>query len=128
MLPKSVYLRDLHFEHGVWMKEFTFFEEELEIFQRRLEDVASQNSDMEIMSKVESFQNQFILQKEVLQKLSHDIKAHESILARYAQEHPTAIDHVHFHDHSSLREEVDTFRDLFVEMKRKFLRFCAEWL
>ncbi len=128
MKRNAVYLKDLHFEHGVWLKELVFFTEELAIFQKRLEEVAARNTAMEILSKVESFQNRFIRQAEVMQELKHDINEHEEILAHYAQEHPIAIDHVHFHDHTSLRERVDTFRDLFVEMKREFLRFCAEWI
>ncbi len=50
----------------------------------------------------------------------------EKELAEYAAENPVAVDHVHFSDHSTLREDVETQRKLYTNLKTEFLRFLTE--
>jgi hypothetical protein len=49
-------------------------------------------------------------------------------LSKYAEAHQTAIDHVHFADHATMRDNVDTFRKLYVDLKAEFKRFLEEKL
>lgn len=58
--------------------------------------------------------------------LLHDINAHESSLAKYAESRPVAIDHVHFDDHSGLRDRMDRQRDIFGELKKEFFDFLRK--
>ena len=128
METKHIYLKDLHFEHKVWLNELKFYKDEITIFEHRLEEVVSKNTGQDVLAKLESFQNQFIREREVVDELSHKIKLSESAKAKYAQEHPIAIDHHYFEDHTDLRDEMNRFRELFAELKSAFLKFLAEWM
>ena len=50
MSAKHVYMDDLHFNHMLWLRELDFFKEELVVLQKRLEEVASRNTDSEMKS------------------------------------------------------------------------------
>jgi len=63
---------------------------------------------------------------EVLDGIIHDINKHESELSKYAKEHPVAIDHVHFDDHTEYRDCLDTQRDIFNSMKKEFFSILRD--
>ncbi len=122
------YLSDLHYEHRIWLNELKFYKEELTILQERLEEIVSKNTNNEVEAGVESFQNRFELQRQHLSDIKHRIKKHEAFLASYAQDHPIAVDHVHFTDHTDIRENLERFRELYQEMKHEFNRFAIKWM
>jgi len=125
---KHVYLGDLHYEHRLWRNELAFYKEELNILQARLDEIVSKNTHNEVLAHVEAFQNRFALQREHISELKHQIKKHEQHLVKYAEDHPIAIDHIHFTDHTAFRDEMERFVDLYQEMKRQFNRFAVKWM
>ncbi len=124
----QVLLKDLHFEHRLWLNELKFYKEELGIFEHRLDDLVKRNTVKKALARLEQFQNKFIHQKEVIHDLKHRIKAHEKQLAVFAEGYPIAVDHHHFTDHVSLRDEMADYREIFSEMKESFMRYLAEWM
>ncbi len=123
---RFIYLADLHFEHKQWSKELLFWGDEIKTYQNRLEEVVSRWTDKDILAQLEHFQNQFILHQEVMDILLHDINAHESELAKFAEAHQVAIDHVHFEDHSGFRTRMDRQRELYNDMKKEFFSFLRK--
>jgi len=123
---KMKHLDELHFEHQLWISEAKFFVDELKIYQARLDEVASKNTAQDVMKKVEHFQNQFHIQKTELSTITHLINEHENWLTNYAKNHPVAIDHASFADHTVLEDKVGTFKKLYTELKHEFLRFLSE--
>ena len=125
---KQVYLKDLHFDHKLWLNELKFTKEELSIFTKRLNEVEEKNTSADFAPLAESFQNRLIRQKEVIDELSHAIMEHESALADYAKEFPIAIDHVRFDDHNEIRGKMERFTVIYAEFKAEFMRFLAKWM
>lgn len=125
---RTKHLDELHFEHQLWLNEVKFFSDELKIYQKRLDEVASKNSSEEVRKQVEHFQNKFIIQKEQIDILNHGINEHESWLSKYAKENPVAIDKKLFADHSVLHDKVDTFKKLYMELKQEFNKFASSWM
>lgn len=125
-MKNKVYISDLHFEHIAWNSELSFQKDELKIFENRLEEVASRWTKKEVLIQVEHFQNNFIRHNEVIDTLKHNINSHEKELADFAEDHPVAVDHAHFKDHTSLRDEVETQRKLYEALKTDFLRFLTQ--
>ena len=125
-VEERVYMKDLHFDHLQWMNEMDFYKEELKIFTHRLEHIAEYNNKQEIMQEVERYQNHFIRQNEVIDEFTHKVKEHEHHLAKYAEDHPVALDHVHFKDHVEMRDEFETFVKIYNELKTDFHRFLAK--
>ena len=122
------HIDDLHFEHAQWLRELRFYKDELKFFTTRLEEVASRYTSMEVLKELEQFQNQLLIESNVLDELIHDTNEHEHYLASYAIENPVAIDHVAFEDHAPLRERVERNRELQNQFKKSYLRFLSKWL
>jgi len=120
-MSKAIYLSDLHFEHKLWINQLAFCQDELVIYERRLGELVNKYTDTDVLAKLEQFQNQFIRQKEVIDQLLHAVNGHEQELSRYAAEHPVAIDHVHFKDHAGLRDRMDSFNDIYADLKKNFM-------
>ena len=125
-MKKVNYISDLHFEHVAWIKELSFQRGELKSFQNRLEEVVPNYTSTEVLSKVEQFQNKFIRHNEVIDTLEHEVNEHEHNLVSFAKSHPIAIDHVHFKDHTGIREKVESQLDIYKELKKKFMRFLTQ--
>ncbi len=125
---ETVYLKDLHFENKLWLNELKFYKEEIKIFEKRLSEIVKRNTTQKVMVKVEQFQNKFITHQEVIHDLKHKIKQNEKALSRFAEENPVAIDRHHFTDHTETRDEMNSFREIFNEMKSSFMRHLAEWM
>jgi (p)ppGpp synthase/HD superfamily hydrolase len=47
-------------------------------------------------------------------------------IAEYAHEHPVAIQHIHFQDHTGLRDRMDTKRRIYTELKGKYYSFLSK--
>ena len=125
LTEKRVHLQDLHSDHQLWLNTLRFCKDEITIFEHRLEDIAKRNTVTEVMAEHEHFQNRYIREREVIDELRHDIKQHENHLEKFAIEHPVAVDHVLFTDHSDLRERLSTFEKLYHELKVEFMQWLA---
>ncbi|MDZ4758573.1 MAG: hypothetical protein SGJ10_10635 [Bacteroidota bacterium] len=125
---KTKHFDELHFEHKLWSSEFKFYNDELKIYQSRLEKISAKNTSTEVRSQIEHFQNQFIIQKEHLDILNDEINKHEQWLTKYAQEHPVAINHQVFADHDDINERAASFTKIYKELKTEFMKFLAVWM
>lgn len=93
-----------------------------------MEEIASKNTKSEVRAQIEHFQNQFIIQKEQIDILKHEITIYEQGLAKYAKENPVAIDHKLFDSNNALTERAEMFRTIFTEVKAEFKKFASEWM
>jgi hypothetical protein len=125
---KFIYISDLHYEHRLWRNELSFYKEELVILSERLKEIILKNSENKVGVHVESYQNRFDLQRDHISELKHRIKKHDQFLADFAETHPIAVDHVHFQDHTNLRDDMDRFRELYYELKTEFNKFAVRWM
>jgi hypothetical protein len=70
-------LNTLHHQATDWKRELEFYNDELVILNKRLEEIASKNTDKDTMAKLEHFQNTFIMLKEEIDILKHDVQIRE---------------------------------------------------
>lgn len=124
-MKNKIHISDLHFEHMHWLSSLLFEKDELKSFQNRLEVVAPRWTEQDVLAQVEQYQNKFIRHNEVLDTLVHDIRSNEKELADRAKENPTALNHVHIAEHTSLRDRVDMQQKIYRELKTLFLRFLT---
>jgi len=123
MVP-TISIRSLHLEYELWIREIAFYKEEICLFENHLEGLASQNSDPSRSVQIEHFQNQFILQKEVIDYLKHDLHVSEKQLAAFAHELSyTGLESIRMDNHTQLRERVITFRNIYGDLKKEFREF-----
>ena len=125
---KTKHIDELHFEHQLWTSSAKFYVDELKIYQKRLAEIASKNTNEEVRKQVEHFQNQFIIQKEQIDILNHEVTVHEQWLAKFAKENPVAVDHHLFADHTAMHEKMEAFAKMYTDLKHEFNRFLATWM
>lgn len=122
----KVEVQDLHFEHKLWTNELEFFAGELKFFEKRLGELVSRYREIEVLAELEHFQNQFIRQKEVLDKLLRDIHVHEQLLSNKLQREADITDAL-LDEHADLREQMSDYRRIYNEIKEDFFRYLAKW-
>lgn len=116
----------LHSEHRVWTNELNFFKDEIKIFERRLAAVANRNEGLTVTAQVEHFQNRFIREKEVIDELKHNLSLNERQLAGFVKElNGLGLQSIRMDSHAKLRNDMQTHRKLYTELKNEFRRFEA---
>jgi hypothetical protein len=123
---KTIY--QLHEEHKIWLNKLAFYKDEVSIMKNRIAEIAQKNTSKEVLSFVEHFQNQLIIQNEQIDILKHNIGKHESSLESAANKNPVAVDHEKFDDHSVQRENMDTFEKIFNELRKELIGFLSKWM
>lgn len=118
-------IQSQHFEHKIWMNELNFFEDEVKIYEHQLEELVKKDN-REMMPQLEHFQNSFIRQKEVLDQLKHDIHEHERKIAGILANVTNLSDQVK-QDHEDARDQVETFKKIFNELKGEYLQFLRKY-
>lgn len=125
---KPKHIDSLHFEHEVWNKRMEFYKIELEFFTKRLEEVVQRYTDKEVLKGIEHFQNQFIIQRDVIDRFLHDVNELEQGLIDEVKRNPVAVDHRLLKDHPEERDRYKTFIKLYDELKHEFLDFLRKWM
>ncbi len=125
--PK-VHAQDLHFDHKLWLNQLDFYKQELEIFQKRLDEVAVRNNSEEFRRGVSHLQNQILIQNEQADMHIHDFKSAEQKLEKIILENPVAVDHRLFDDHTYERTRMETFVKIYTDFKDELYQFLAKWM
>lgn len=124
METKGIY--QLHEDHKQWLNNLVFYKDELKIMQNRIAEIAQKNTSKEVLANVEHFQNQFIVQKELIDTISHDLKLHEQSLEKEVKKNETAIDHRKFPVHLNELENMQSFEKIFNELRKELNVFLAK--
>ncbi len=117
-----------HAEHTEWMNKLKFYADEIILMKGRLEEITSKNNQADVLANVEHFQNQFIIQKNNIDELSHTIKVDEGALEKEVNKNPVAVDHREMPSHAGEKEAIDAFEKNFNELRAEFKTFAAKWM
>lgn len=112
-------------EYRNWLRRIDDYKSELAYMQRQLETTLSAYYSRSFAAMIEQFQNRFIRQREVIDILRHDVKAHENDLEALEQNDDVSLRERVKVTRWKLRDEVRTFKDLFMELERDFSDFLA---
>lgn len=123
---KTIY--QLHEEHKTWLNKLLFYKDELSIMTNRLSEVARKNTSKEVLSLIDHFNNQLVIQKEQIDILNHDIKSHESYLEAAVTKNVNDIEHAKFSDHKIHRESIAVFEKIFKELREELIDFLSKWM
>lgn len=115
-------------DHQEWLKAIDFYDNELDILEDRLAEVAKKNSSEDAMKGVEHFQNQFIIQRNTIDELRHFIHEHEGKVSRDVQLHAGHIETQQVVGHDSLKEEFASFEKVINELRDEFKLYLSKWM
>lgn len=124
METKKVYT--LHEENKEWLSKLAFYKDEIKVMENRVSEIASKNTSKDILSSVEHFQNQLIIQRNSIDELAHSINDHETYLVNRAKENPTAIDHRSVNDHPVMRDSFNSFEKVINELRKELNLFLTK--
>ena len=112
-----------HFDHIIWKKELGFYEEELNLLERQLAQLASKRIKAK-MPRIEHFQNNFIRQHEVLDELKHEMNLYEDALKTNVEMEQKVISDPIL-SHHEFEQKMETFVKIFNEIKAEFRDFMS---
>ena len=121
-------LNQLLSEHAAWQESILGYRTELKLLNQDLSGIVSKHTPREVPAHAEHFQNQFILQKEVLDIMRHDFKQYENLLeANLAKPGKDDMDSI-FKQQQENKSRLDDFEKLFDELKSEFNEFSQKHL
>jgi hypothetical protein len=125
---KKINLKHIHNLNEEALRGLDFYEEEMRILQERLEDVAKDNYDKEVMLKVEHFQNQLIIQRNNIDELRHAIHDHLSIIKGQLENSNEYISENADLEETTLYEQYHELEKTINILRKEFNHFAAEWI
>ena len=128
MKNELIYNVDLHFEHENWQRELNFWEDELKSFHLRLEELVMRWTDQGVLAEIEKFQNQFMIQEEEFDSIENQITMHEKNMAGHYEKNEDVLNKMFVDQHLTLREVMETERDLYNSLKKDFFRFMTKYM
>ncbi len=128
MKKEVIFNSDLHFEHKQWRRELLFWEDELKSLQKRSSELVMRWTDKEMLAQLERFQNQFIIQGNVIDELQELINLHETNIANHTKKGEDVLNQELVKKHLEFRNQMDTQRILYNDFKKEFFRFLSEYM
>jgi hypothetical protein len=111
-----------------WLKALSFYEDEIYIMENRLAEVAMKNSSFEARQGVEHFQNQFVIQRNHIDNLKHDIREFEHRLSVDAEKHQGHVDNGFQAGHDVLNDKFKIFEKLMNELRHEYNTYLTKWM
>lgn len=127
-MNSKVNIKHLNNLNGDCLRGLEFYKQELEILQRRLDEIASRNTGKDVLIQVDHFQNQFIINLNYIDELYHNIHVNDEIIGNQLKKGSVFIDHVVADDHHRLYNEYLNEEKIVNELRHEFNRFAAKWM
>ena len=125
-MESTVSIEQFREELQSWKHELSSIKkEEIRQFEHQLEKMAANKLPKDLLAQVEHFQNLFICQKEVIDKLRHDLPdSRNKVDTIFYNLRSVEADR----QASELEERMNTFRKIYAEIKQDFQQFESEWM
>ncbi|MEO2051438.1 MAG: hypothetical protein ABGX00_06705 [Allomuricauda sp.] len=127
MKTAVIYDSDLHFEHKQWQNELEFWEDELKLFNHRLEELVTFHDDKDVLEKLEHYQNEFILHREIIENLLETIEEHEANIAGHSKMGMVSLDVPFVKKHLEIRTNMEDERWIYADLKKEFYQFLTKY-
>jgi hypothetical protein len=121
-------LHALHHQDSDWLRELEFYKTEISILVPRLEDVIKNNTGQEITAQVEHFQNKFILLREQIDTLHHDVHVREKGVTEITETRPEHIDEKFSAIRDSILKRMKDLAADFADTRFELNQFLAKVL
>ncbi|PKP10624.1 MAG: hypothetical protein CVU08_13535 [Bacteroidetes bacterium HGW-Bacteroidetes-3] len=128
MEREIIFNSDLHFEHKQWRRELFFWEDEIRSLKNRLGELVTRWTDKEMLAQLERFQNQFMIQENVIDELQELINLHETNIAEHTKKGEDVLNQQLVKKHMEFRNQMDTQRILYSDLKKEFFRFLSKYM
>jgi len=115
-------LADLHAEHADWQHQILHYKGGIKSMKDELGVIVARHTPRDVPASAEHFQNQFILQRDVLDIMRHDFKQYENKIEEAQRNNSPDQDNlVHIRDAYKVR--LSDYDKLYNELKSEFESF-----
>ncbi len=125
MQAETVYTSDLHFNVEIWKRELKFHRSELDIFQKKLEEILTKESLGEASKDLESFQNRIMLERKAIDKLIH--RCRSKIGTLHKADHYKNVDGELQYEKRALYDDLKQYLKLHYEFKEELMDFFLKY-
>ncbi|MBX9784597.1 MAG: hypothetical protein K2X48_15005 [Chitinophagaceae bacterium] len=115
-------------EHHEWLKAIDFYDQELDILEKRLAEIINKNTGTDAMAGAGHFQNQFIVQRNNIDELRHAIREHDHKTADDAFAHGGHIHSELVSEHAGVKENFSSFEKVIKDIRSEFNDYLAKWM
>lgn len=126
---KKISIKHLSNNHSDWLRALDFYKQEVSLLKERLTEIAGKNTGGDTLAQVEHFENQFKVQADNIDTLSHNIR---QTLAETAlelqQDHIGYVDENLLMRHDKLQHDFDAEEKVVLDLRKEFNRFAATWM
>lgn len=121
-------LSEVHSIHNQWLKELDFYKYELTIFQGKLQEKCLLYTSYNFKVAVEQFHNRFIIHKNEIDLLKHDICTNQAAAVEAGKLHLKRIDYTTSEEFRLLETRFHQFEKLYKELKKEYLDFLCKYI
>lgn len=111
-----------------WKRELKYFKEEMTFFRGKLDEVASKNTNMDVLAQVEHFENKFMIMSGNINEAMHDVKLKSKAIMDRAGVQPNYINVKMVGGYEEIQDEMDMVTKDFYQTKKDYYKFLAEVL
>jgi hypothetical protein len=129
MIINNKSIRELHFDHELWIAEMDFWRQEIDILDKYLAAVIVSISDTVSRGEVDHFQNQFFIQRNFINSLKNDVKAQEKLISLLEKDiNNRQLQQKKADDEYEIRDKMLTNEKLYNELKLSFKKWLSNKL
>ncbi len=125
---KHVNIKHIASLHSDALWGLDFYEQEIDILQERLAEIALKNTALVVQERVDHFQNQFIIHSAVIKTLKHSFIENSKKIETEVLELAGFADAIDIEENEDLYQDYLTEEKIFNELRHVFNRFAAEWM
>lgn len=114
-------------DHLIWQEGFGFYRGELEIMNKRLQKIAARNFSFEVRQEIEHFQNQFIVQRNNIDELKHEVNIYVEKLSRESKAVPKSKEMGLTEERISLHGKYEDLERVMNVLRHEFTKFLSTY-
>jgi len=116
-------------EQSDWQRGLDFYKDEIKIHAHRLSDVSGMYAPKDEMKpQVEHFQNQFIVQRENIDQLAHDLGSFEKKVSHETEVMAEHIKAETLSEHDVLRDRYSALENTINDLRHEHNTFLAKYI
>jgi len=122
-------IMSLHLRYRLWIAEMNLDINLLRIFDDYLKELEARVDQPELKSRMDYFEQEFILLRKVIDDLRHEMHLLKMKLAAYARAHnPVDYKKYRADNHAGIKRGYAAFKKTFNKIKNEFSDFEGKWL
>ena len=125
---KEINIKHISNLHTDALRSLDFYKQEITILTKRLEELAADNTGLEVAVKVEHFQNQFLIQHNNIDELKHSLHENLKKIENQVKESAGFISKLSAAENLELYDQYLKEEKIINGIRQEFNRFASKWM